>query len=88
MTCLTGKREKTVLRSLSLMMERDLEMEVETLGVPELRSFSVSYKMKYTILYLSTFSHKLTTSMHMQKFTEAPKVYQELCNYIYLILSS
>ena len=27
-------------------------------------------------------------SMHMQKFTEAPKVYQELCNYIYLILSS
>lgn len=29
------------------MMEGDLEMD-ETLGVPELRSFSVSYKMKYT----------------------------------------
>jgi len=67
LTCMTGKREKTVLRSLSLMMERDLEMEVESLGVPELRSFSVSYKVKYTILYLSTFSHKLTTSMQHEK---------------------
>lgn len=38
------------------MMERDLEMEVETRGVPELRSFSVSYKMKYTILYVNIFT--------------------------------
>ena len=46
---MTGKREKTVSRSLWLAMEKDLEidweMKVETLGV-ELRSFSVSYEMK------------------------------------------
>ena len=57
---MTGKREKTVSRSLWLAMEKDLEidweMKVETLGV-ELRSFSVSYEMKeYTASYLSMIS--------------------------------
>jgi len=60
LTCMTGKREKTVSRSLWLAREKDLEMDwemkVETLGV-ELRSFSVSYEMKeYIASYLSMIS--------------------------------
>jgi len=57
---MTGKREKTVSRSLWLATEKDLEMDwemkVERLGV-ELRSFSVSYEMKEHITsYLSMIS--------------------------------
>ena len=88
---MTGKREKTVSRSLWLAMEKDLEidweMKVETLGV-ELRSFSVSYEMKeYTASYLSMIS-TWPPACTCNKFTEALDIYQALCNYLYLVLPS
>jgi len=88
---MTGKREKTVSRSLWLATEKDLEMDwemkVERLGV-ELRSFSVSYEMKEHITsYLSMIS-TWPPAYTCNKFTEALDIYQALCNYSYLVLPS